>query len=502
MRSRACHATLLVSMACVGRSGEHDDVGGSPPSSAALPEALPVTNDAARGGDHGAPLAEIKDASSPGPDLAREEKKDVDSGSDSRPLPEMGAAAAVLAFPGAVGYGAQAVGGRRGRVLLVTSLADRGPGTLREAIETHGPRMVLLRTGGTITLESPLIIRQPYLTIAGQTAPGDGITVRTNGFGSTSVEQSIAIRTHDVIIRFLRIRPAPTRDGSWLNATGPWTAAAHEVIIDHISASSGSKDAMNSWFGAQGVTFQRSILAEGLKTNGHKGALVGGGSERITFFQNLFAHNVDRNPWVKADEGEGRDATATVARFQIVNNIIYNCGTAVRVGAVDSPTWAPAPGQTHADVIGNYVKVCPNTQRGWHEILVGKRARVFVRGNVGPRRTNEDLDDWAVVGLDWAAPDRRAAPGTPAPYGPFASNQPLTPAIPALPAAQAYLSVLANVGATRPQRDNVDERIITDVRSGSTGAIIDTPGQVGGWPVIATGTPLSDTDTDGMPDTG
>src|SRR5215475_11601553 len=127
------------------------------------------------------------------------------------------------AFPGAEGPGASALGGRRGVVLFVDNLADHGPGSLRAALEASGPRTVIFRVGGTITLESPLVIANPYVTVAGQTAPGGGIQLRNNpvapyGFATDSFT-SLVIATHDVVVRFLRIRPGPLQPNP--ACTGP-----------------------------------------------------------------------------------------------------------------------------------------------------------------------------------------------------------------------------------------------------------------------------------------
>lgn len=420
------------------------------------------------------------------------------------------AAVALPAFPGAEGYGKYAKGGRGGEVIYVTTLENSGPGSLRSALEASGPRNVLFKVSGTITLTSPIVVNDPYLTIAGQTAPGGGIAVKTTGFGADgNTINTISVVTHDVIIRHIRVRPASTVaffredniSASWMDAIGFWGPEAHDCIVDHVSTSWGCKDEMQAWDGAHDITIQHSILAEGLTPNRHsKGSLVGGRSDRVTFYRNLFAHNEGRNPYAKASDSD--DVAAT---FQIVNNVIYDWGRfSSEIGCDDSLYWSPNPGMTYANLVGNYYKAGPSTDPRTYEILACLKGKVevYVAGNIGPHRPAETQNDWDLVGLRWEGRDQQAAFGTPADASGFRSAHPFdTPTVPTISAPEAYEDVLRNVGATRPSRDPADQRVIADVRNG-TGRIIADPSEVGGWPELAVaGRPDDyDTDGDGMPD--
>ena len=182
------------------------------------------------------------------------------------------------AFPAAEGFGGNSVGGRGGQVIEVTNLNDSGPGSLRAAIDTEGPRIVVFRLGGTIELQSRLEITNPYITIAGQTAPGGGITLKTV---PTYKKSAIKIETHDVIIRYIRSRPGPSSDISdsldALEITG-----GYNIIIDHSSFSWGTDEVIGIANDARDITIQWSIISEGLANvpddeDSHgKGLLLGG----------------------------------------------------------------------------------------------------------------------------------------------------------------------------------------------------------------------------------
>ncbi len=398
-----------------------------------------------------------------------------------------------LAFPTAEGFGAKAEGGRGGEVLFVTNLKDSGTGSLRAALEANGRRTVVFKVGGTIKLKKSIEIKNPYITIAGQTAPGGGITITSDGsLANGTISNVIAIKTHDVIVRHLRVRPAP-KGSKAINAINV-TSNAHDVILDHVSASWGSKGQIPIWNKPSNVTVQNSIIAEGLNLfldvfgGPHsKGSLTGKGADKITFYRNLFAHNLDRNPWVKTD-------TPADATYQIVNNVIYNWerqGTSM--GGVEKG------GTTKVNLIGNYYKAGPNSpESGYREVTVFKdpdqKTLVYVKGNIGPNRPNNSMDEWAIVGQNEPGNRWVQAPKS------FQAKNPFNaPAIPTLSAQNAYNAVLNGAGATKPGRDAVDRRIVNDVIKG-TGKIIKSPSEVGGWPNLAKGTPPVDRDKDGMPD--
>ncbi len=423
---------------------------------------------------------------------------------------------AVPAFPGAEGHGAEARGGRGGRVLAVTHLGDRGPGSLRAALEAEGPRTIVFRVGGTIALESVIRIRHPFVTVAGQTAPGDGILLRGAGDDALlRLERGV----HDVVLRYLRLRNGRgTTDGRGHdNLT---IRDGHDIIIDHVSMSWASDENAGFWRNdASGpdlrrVTIQRSILAEGLE--GHSNGLIVGGEDLrregvapveswrgvrdISIHHNLFAHNTHRNPRVTAVGAEA------------INNVTYNWRTRIgstTLGAV-------------FDYRNNYAKVGPMRLGDLDyvpKILMHHEHRnrpgdvwpdpsIHTRGNVvEPDVLGEGDDPRALWSLNYSDPKHAPLPAR------FFRSAPLAPAkVPVRieSARSAYASVLADVGANRRLDceghfvaipDTVDRRILDEVDRGlGPASPVRSPADAGGYPELASGTPCADADGDGMPD--
>jgi hypothetical protein len=388
-----------------------------------------------------------------------------------------------VAFPQASGWGKNARGGRdaKTKILFVTSLADSGPGTLREALEkTRGPRIILFKTGGVIALKSKLSFREGYVTIAGQTAPGDGIIVKNF---------PIRIGANHVIMRGLRIRngdgPGPAgdlRDSIQIGRVNG--ELVHDVIVDHCSFGWSMDETMEFWYGAKDVTVSNCILSEALwKSQHEKGShgyalLFGNGAcTRITLYQNLFAHNERRNPWIKDN-----------AQVEIVNNVLYNWGTEA-IGL-----WCTEAGKQPASalLIGNYCRggEASGSRRGINLAKIAvPGSRFYLKGNIGPGRPSDTGDEWADVGI-----------GTGVDAASYRANAPipgLDSGIAAKPASLALTTVLAGAGAL--PRDAADRRAVADARNG-TGRHIDTLAQIGGYPDYAPGTYPKDSDSDGIPD--
>ncbi len=405
--------------------------------------------------------------------------------------------AELKAFPEAQGFGAYAKGGRGGAIMFVTNLNDTGSGSLRACVEASGPRICVFRIGGTIELKSSLDIRNPFVTIAGQTAPGGGITLKT---APTNNKGLIVIRdtAHDTIMRYIRSRPgAGGPDGDTLDAI---TINTSDVILDHISASWGVDETVNTWYPtAERITVQWSIISEGLSNSIHpqgehsKGFLMGDYNKNISVHHTLFAHNMDRHPEIKGDPA---------GVIEAVNNVVYNYGWRSILVSDNN-------GKARVNIIGNYIKPGPDSP-SIYEITyynsIGAGVSMFIRGNVGPHRqqdsngsfTRSNGGEWSVV-----------SPGT-------ADTNLVTTAFPTSqaavtiePALSAYSRVTADAGNSKAllcdgtmqlRRDAVDTRIVNDTLQG-TGHIIDSPAEVGGWPVLAGGNACPDTDSDGMSDT-
>jgi hypothetical protein len=379
--------------------------------------------------------------------------------------------AQIPSFPGAVGYGNKTVGGRGGTLYEVTNLNNSGPGSFREACEASGPRIVVFRTGGEIKLTGSIKISNPNITIAGQTAPGDGITIRG---------ADIIIEASEVIIRGLRVRVGTDVVRDWdgiavISNRNP----VNNVIIDHCSVSW----AIDENFSTNGrnapvtnVTFSCNISSEGLnnpslhsKGDYHAMGMLINKSDvnYVSVVGNLFAHNRERQPKI----GNG-------AIVEVVNNVVYNWenkGTDI------------AP-EASADIIGNYYKTGPSWSGRRYGINIEDRdgynqGQVYVYDNIGPGRENGTGDEWnAVTGpVSWRSMSPLINIGTPV-----------------LPVSEAYDYILDHCGASLP-RDAHDLRVVNDVRNG-TGGFIGLPSEVGGFLNLDTGTPPTDSDHDGMPD--
>ncbi|MHC4534088.1 MAG: pectate lyase family protein [Planctomycetota bacterium] len=383
-------------------------------------------------------------------------------------------------FPGAEGFGTKTIAGRGGKVIEVTSLTDDGPGTLRAAVNESCPRIIVFRVSGIIEIQSELQILHPFVTLAGQTAPGGGLCIKGAG---------IAIMTHDVLIQHIRVRPgnkgpvdADINDAiSIMGKYGGQNDDAYNVVVDHVSASWGEDETVSTWYGAHDITISWCIISEALNRSRHRkkthsaGLLIGDSSYHVSIHHNLLAHNDFRNPLIS--KGGTHD---------IVNNVIYNWGVLpAEVCDYDSNTFL--------NFIGNYFIAGSSTNPGPYEILFPEgNPKIYVEGNIGPHRPDPNMNEWAIVGFRWG--EEGVAPEKYRSHTKFE-----TPSISSTSPMEARDVVLANAGATIPQRDAVDLRIVNDVMNG-TGSIIDSPDDVGGYPKLTSGTPPVDTDHDGMPD--
>lgn len=387
-----------------------------------------------------------------------------------------------LAFPGAEGFGRFARGGRGGRVIEVVNLDDDGPGSFREAACAQGPRTVVFRVSGVIRLRSPVTVRTSYLTVAGETAPGDGICIR--GYPLNAAPGS-----SDVIIRHIRVRPG---DESNRSIDGMGLGGDH-TIFDHCSISWSIDEGLDSR-SARNSTFQRCIISEALNDSfqRHPHSYAGSiGGDMVSYHHNLLAHCAGRN-WSLA--GGYDQAVRFAGRMDIRNNVVYNWEHRTTDG-----------GAKRVDFVNNYYKPGP-ASRVFHLVKpdVGSPAdrQVYhIAGNVMEGRPEYDRDNWAGVFLNGDAP-----------LSEVKSDGPLLPShVTTTSAAEAYRDVLADVGATRPRQDALDRRVIEEARTGTFSlrgskrgipGIIDVPGDVGPspWPEYRTRDVPADSDHDGLPD--
>ena len=422
--------------------------------------------------------------------------------------------AKIPSFPGAEGGGMFSFGGRGGKVITVTNLNDRGPGSFREACETGGARIVVFNVSGIIRLKTPIIVRAPYITIAGQTAPGDGVCIAGESFW---------VNTHDVVVRHMRFRRGETNVGRRDDAFGGNPVG--NIMIDHCSCTWGLDENISFYRhmfspGADykdlklptvNVTIQNTISAKALDTYNHAfGSTLGG--ENCSFMRNLWASNAGRNPSI------GWNGV-----FNFVNNVTYNWVHR----SVDGGDYTAL-----YNMINNYFKPGPLTPKNTpvgHRILKPESGRsklgyyvfgrVYANGNIMEGYDAITKDNWAggIQVQEQANTDGYTEN--------MKWNEPFPmPHLTIMPAKDAYKYVLKNVGATIPSRDIVDERIIEEVETGKPyyvegldpnsfyqfehrrlpndsykQGIITDISQVGGYPEYK-GTPYVDTDGDGMPD--
>lgn len=438
--------------------------------------------------------------------------------------------AAVPAFIGAEGGGKYSFGGRGGKVYVVTSLADSGPGTLREACEAAGPRIVVFNVAGIIHLQKPIYLEAPYITIDGHTAPGDGVCVADNG---------IVDNAQDVVIRYMRFRRG---NPDVFNRHGThYGDPVGNIILDHISASWGCDQNMDTYrhlytptnggptlkLPSVNVTIQWCITYEALNIYNHA---FGGdwGGRNSMFDHNLLACNTGRNPSV-----------AMTYDFNFVNNVLFNW----RHRSVDG-----GDSNSVFNIINNYFKPGPATMnnavryrilepaQSWNKAEhISRWGKAYVAGNIVEGYPKVTEDNWDGGVQFNKAPDADAtgeiskglindSNANAQIISQVRVDKPFPmPQVTIQSAQDAYKSVLKYAGATLPKRDSVDERAITETRTGKVwsegkeftpplhmkglakndvgfagNGIITDISQVGGYPEYK-GEPIKDLGADGIP---
>jgi hypothetical protein len=380
-----------------------------------------------------------------------------------------------LAFPGAEGFGKYASGGRGGAVYIVDNLNDSGPGSFREAVKKKGPRIITFAISGNIELESPISINNNDLTIAGQTAPGDGICIKNF---------PVLISADNVIIRFMRFRLGNERAAE-SDAFGG--TKQNNIMIDHCSVS-WSTDECASFYRNSNFTMQWCIVSESLNESvHHKGAHGYGGiwgGHNATFHHNLLANHNSRLPRFSGSSTTPNDPTKELVDFR--NNVVYNW--------MSNNTYGGEKGRYN--MVNNYYKPGPATSKSRITQIVNPSApygKFFIEGNCFYNNTSVSKDNWKGVKIEHTLDSVRTA-----------QEFKIEP-LPTQSAEDAFEDVLKYAGASY-KRDAVDERIIEEVRTGKStngklkNGIIDSQADVGGWPVLKAIPGEADTDNDGLPD--
>ena len=417
----------------------------------------------------------------------------------------------IPSFPGAEGGGMYSFGGRGGKVITVTNLNDRGPGSFREACETGGARIIVFNVAGIIRLESPIIVRAPYVTIAGQTAPGDGVCIAGESFW---------VDTHDVVVRHMRFRRGETK--VWHRDDSFGGNPVGNIMIDHCSCtwgldenisfyrhmydpSEGQYESKDLKLPTVNVTIQNTISAKALDTYNHAfGSTLGG--ENCAFARNLWASNSGRNPSIGWN-----------GIFNFVNNVVFNWVHRSSDGGDYTAMF---------NMINNYYKPGPfSATKGSFKRLftayaddgknnnkAGVHGVFYFKGNymdpTCPKLTDKQKEALYKVNMDNSyglvikkdfATEKEVLSKKAFDIAEHTSLQ---------PAKKAYKDVLEFAGASY-RRDAIDQRIVDETLKGtytyegshgSTNGMIDQPSDVGGWPEYKSETALVDTDGDGIPD--
>lgn len=397
---------------------------------------------------------------------------------------------ALPAFPGAQGVGAGSIGGRGGQVIKVTNLNDSGEGSLRQALSTPGPRIIVFAVSGNINLTSLLYVTEPYVTIAGQTSPG-GISVSGKQFN---------VATHDVIIQHMRFRSGGhlydgnDSDGDSFSIWGPeWNGGfpVYNIIIDHSSFTWGTDETFSVTGGATKTTLQNNLIAQGLRyakfpTSDHSKGLMVSGKYRhdteVSLYKNYIAHNTGRSPLLYNPPADNTNFLVDGK-----NNVSYNWKGGSR------PSFG---GDARVNWVANYAKEGPYSNRQnfffrGETFVTPAEALVYVLGNIGTARTSIDPEwmvsnDYTIVPL--SEEYRRATAWdivNPLPYEEMTST--------------LASSIVASSGATLPIRDSVDSAIVESFDTGIS-LLKDTVSYPNDWPTYQQLPNPTDTDNDGMPD--
>lgn len=403
--------------------------------------------------------------------------------------------AQIQAFPGAEGGGKYTTGGRGGKVIFVDNLNDKGNGSFRKAIEAKGPRTILFRVSGTIELQKTIHIKNGDITIAGQTAPGDGICFKNFG---------IRIDADNVIIRYIRVRPGDLMHQEMDAISG---LRHKNIIIDHCSFS-WSVDETASFYENENFTLQWCIISESLyKSVHHKGKHGFGGiwgGKNTSFHHNLLSDHTSRNPRL---QGARYTNNPDTEKTDIRNNLIYNWGYNTMYGGEEG----------NYNIVNNYFKAGPATQKdkkyriveltqsyfsASHNTDTLGAGNFYIAGNLVEGNTKISANNWAggvqLKGITDEIKNKSKL------NAPIAHTHILTS-----DAKTAYKEILKHAGASH-SRDAVDKRIIKEVKTGKeiygqsydggSNGIIDSQNDVGGWPELKSLSPLPDFDNDGMPD--
>ena len=357
-------------------------------------------------------------------------------------------------------------------MLIVTTLEDYDPrnerpvaGSLRAAVATRGPRLIVFRVAGNIELKCDLVIDEPFITIAGQTAPGEGVCL---------VHSQLNIEAPQVIIRYLRVRPGDVQ-GRELDCI---SCHAQNVILDHCSASWGIDETISTNGNSAAVTVSWCLIVESLNESVHHkgshgyGSLISGPGQ-ITYHHNVYAFHRSRSP-------RGGDVT-----LDFRNNLVYGWGDRAGYSGDD---------RLSMNYVGNYLRPLDYSKAKTIAFSPGGlHQKIYMSGNLFVGQPAANTDNWLLIKPPTGSTPEQAERAIRA-RQPFA-----TATVTTQTAAAAYDLILRDTGATLPARDAVDTRVLANIAAGR-GRLINSQSEVGGWPQLAAGAAPADSDGDGMSD--
>lgn len=382
----------------------------------------------------------------------------------------------IPAFLGADGFGKYTAGGRGGKVIEVTNLNDSGEGSLRAAVESSGPRTIVFRISGNIYLNSMLTVTEPYVTIAGQTAPGDGICL---------VNYGLTVNTHDAVVRYIRSRP-----GGDYETDAVWVKDSQNVVIDHMSTSWGTDETL-SVSGSDMVSIQYCLISESLNNNKFgthgMGSLVrGSNGQNVTFHNNVYASHRSRLPMCGNYTNYQEDPVGF--NFEFINNVIYNWSGQAAGKNHDTDSI------TKFNLINNYYLSGPASENNYIWSEGCSYTKMYAAGNAIDQSVPED--PWS--GIEIESDNTNFSWENYKLTERFQNTQMDDIKSP----EETYTKLMETVGASKA-RDAVDTAIIDSIQN-KKGKIINKPEQSVGWsgefPVLNSTAPFEDSDHDGMAD--
>ena len=422
-------------------------------------------------------------------EVDEESEGDEESEESGDPQNDDEVSSELKAFPDAQGYGRFASGGRGGQVIKVTNLEDSGTGSLRDAVNKTGARTIIFDVSGHINLESTLVINNDNITIAGQSAPGDGITLNINGQQSPV----LTITASNVIIRYITARHSNFTLPSDQGADSIFINRGSNIIIDHCSASWATDENIaiahygNSF--VENVSIQNCIIGPAYNGN-NKGTLVAGIVDKVSYYQNYFAENRIRNPRIACDDG---DCPTKDVVYEVVNNVVFGAKNSSGLTSNQANS-----GMLQLNFVNNLSKQANGTTASRRHLMMSGKypVKAYVSGNIDFFRTNNSMPNLQSTGSQEGVSNTDKL-GSSEDISNTSFNTPIVnePEL-ILDATKVWGEIRNHVGASLPSRDSFDAILISDFETGT----ITGKNATNNFPNLESTSPLTDSDNDGIPD--